>query len=88
MIAPDELARRIEKSLTDSRLSQPERILRRACRLIRDNKNGAAKEADDLLSQADYDITAIELVELIGKKPWLLETLITNASQKTNGTGH
>ncbi len=88
MIAPDELQRRIEKSLSESQFSKAEIALRRASHMIRDGKNGVLKEANSLLTEAGFDIKADALIELIDKKPWLLETLVTDASGKKNGTGH
>ncbi|MBB5702630.1 hypothetical protein FHS76_002514 [Ochrobactrum daejeonense] len=84
MTASEELQRRIEKSLAENSFSQPELLIRRAHRIAREGLNGSAAAAGNLLKEAGSDIGVSELNDIIDRKPWLLETIITDAGKKKN----
>lgn len=88
MIAPEELQRRIEKRLAESSFSQPELLIRRAHRMTQDDKNGSAALASQLLREAGSDISLRELSDIIDRKPWLLEAIISGAGKKGGNSSH
>lgn len=89
MLLPEELQRRIEKSLADGGFTPAEMLLRRAHHLSRDKTNGSGATADKMLKEAGFGIDASDLSELIEKKPWLLEVILQGVNRKPDGNaGH
>ena len=89
MLLPEELQRRIEKSLAEGGFTPAEMLLRRAHHLSFDKTNGSGEAADTMLKEAGFGIGANDLSEVIEKKPWLLEVILLGANRKPDGnTGH
>lgn len=87
MTVSEELQRRIEKSLAENSFSRSELLIRRAHRIAREGRNGSAAAAGELLKEAGADIAVSELDDIIDRKPWLLETIITDAGRKNTNSG-
>ncbi len=76
MITPEDLQRRLEKCLAEGGFTPRELALRHARALARDGGGDARAEADRLLAEAGFEITAGELVGLAEEKPWLVDAVI------------
>ncbi|MEJ5898591.1 hypothetical protein [Ochrobactrum teleogrylli] len=87
MVIPEELQRRIEKSLADGGFTPAEMLLRRAHRLALDKTNGSGAAADTMLKEAGLSIRADDLSAVIEKKPWLLEVILQGVNRKPGDTG-
>jgi len=89
MLLPEELQRRIEKSLADGGFTPAEMLLRRAHHLSLEKTNGSGAAADAMLKEAGFGIGANDLSEVMERKPWLLEAILQDANRKPGGnTGH